>query len=173
MTSTYHLSTYDAHIITDEKEIADYYFQLINHTKNYKAAANWMINEVKSFINENGILLQDFNVQPKQLAEIIQLLDDNIISSSGAKSIFKVYTEGNTKSAVALAEELNLIQSSDKDELATWIENVLAKYPEKVAEYKKGKKGNLNLFVGEVMKLSRGAANPKDTTQALVSILNN
>ena len=173
LTSTYHLSTYDAHIITDEKEIADYYFQLINHTKNYKAAANWMINEVKSFINENGILLQDFNVQPKQLAEIIQLLDDNIISSSGAKSIFKVYTEGNTKSAVALAEELNLIQSSDKDELATWIENVLAKYPEKVAEYKKGKKGNLNLFVGEVMKLSRGAANPKDTTQALVSILNN
>lgn len=84
--------------------------------------------------------MQDFNVQPKQLAEIIQLLDDNIISSSGAKSIFKVYTEGNTKSAVALAEELNLIQSSDKDELATWIENVLAKYPEKVAEYKKGKK---------------------------------
>lgn len=72
-----------------------------------------------------------------------------------------------------MAEELNLIQSSDKDELATWIENVLAKYPEKVAEYKKGKKGNLNLFVGEVMKLSRGAANPKDTTQAFVSILNN
>jgi aspartyl-tRNA(Asn)/glutamyl-tRNA(Gln) amidotransferase subunit B len=173
LTATYHLSTYDAHILTDEKEIADYYFQLINYTKNFKAAANWMINEVKSFINENGILLQDFNVQPQQLAEIIQLLDDNIISSSGAKSIFKVYTEGNTKSAVALAEELNLIQSSDKDELATWIENVLAKYPEKVAEYKKGKKGNLNLFVGEVMKLSRGAANPKDTTQALVSILNN
>jgi aspartyl-tRNA(Asn)/glutamyl-tRNA(Gln) amidotransferase subunit B len=172
-TTAYNLSAYDAQVLTDEKEFADYYLQTIQFTKNYKAAANWIINEVKSFTNENNISITDFKVKPNQIAEIIQLLYDNIISSSGAKTIFKAYTESNTKSAIAIAEELNLIQSSDKNEMTIWIENALAKYPDKVEEYKKGKKGNLNLFVGEVMKLSRGAANPKDTTQALQTILNN
>ncbi|MFN8283721.1 MAG: Asp-tRNA(Asn)/Glu-tRNA(Gln) amidotransferase subunit GatB [Chitinophagales bacterium] len=171
-TGEYNLSAYDAQVLTDEKEFADYYLQIINHTKNYKAAANWIINDVRSFTNENDISLNDLKVQPNQIAEIIQLVDDNIISSSAAKTIFKTYTEGNNQSAVALAEQLNLIQSSDKNELSGWIEQTLAKYPDKVAEYKKGKKGNLNLFVGEVMKLSRGAANPKDTTAALQNILN-
>lgn len=70
-----------------------------------------------------------------------------------------------------MAEALNLIQSSDKDELTKWIEAALAKYPDKVKEYKNGKKGNLNLFIGEVMKLSRGAADPKTTTQLIVQLL--
>jgi len=106
-----------------------------------------VINEVKSFVNENNIALSPFKVQPAQIAEIIQLIDDNIISSSGAKSIFKFYTEGNTKSAIAVAEALNLVQSSDTDELSSWIEQVLAKYPDKVKEYQNGKKGNINLFM--------------------------
>lgn len=113
-TGEYNLSAYDAQVLTDEKEFADYYLQIINHTKNYKAAANWIINDVRSFTNENDISLNDLKVQPNQIAEIIQLVDDNIISSSAAKTIFKTYTEGNNQSAVALAEQLNLIQSSDK-----------------------------------------------------------
>lgn len=165
--SEYHLSTYDAQVLTDERETADYFLALIQHTKSYKAAANWVINEVKAFVNENNLAFTDFNVQPQQLAEIIQLIEENVISSSGAKTLFKAYTEGNTISAVALAEQLNLVQSSDSDELSKWIEQALSKYPDKIREYKNGKKGNLNLFMGEVMKLSRGAADPKMTTKLL------
>ena len=166
-----HLSDYDAQVITDEKETADYFLELIKYTRNYKSAANWLINEIKSFVNENNSSLSECIVTPQQIAEIIQLIDENIVSSSGAKLIFKAYTEGKTDSAIALAEALNLIQSSDKDELNHWIDTVLTKYPEKVKEYKNGKKGNLNLFIGEVMKLSRGTADPKTTTKVLTERL--
>ncbi len=165
--SEYNLSAYDAHVLTDEREVALYFLELIKNTNNYKSAANWVINEVKSFVNENNLSFSAFTVKPAQLAEIIKLIDENIISSSGAKTLFKAYTEGNTKSAVAIAEDLNLVQSSDTDELTNWIDQALAKYPDKVKEYKNGKKGNINLFMGEVMKLSRGAADPKKTTKLL------
>ena len=165
--SEYNLSAYDAHVLTDEREVALYFLELIKYTNNYKSAANWVINEVKSFVNENNLSFSAFTVKPAQLAEIIKLIDENIISSSGAKTLFKEYTEGNTKSAVAIAEDLNLVQSSDIDELTNWIDQALAKYPDKVKEYKNGKKGNINLFMGEVMKLSRGAADPKKTTKLL------
>jgi aspartyl-tRNA(Asn)/glutamyl-tRNA(Gln) amidotransferase subunit B len=165
--SEYKLSAYDAHVLTDEREVALYFLELIKYTNNYKSAANWVINEVKSFVNENNLSFSAFTVKPAQLAEIIKLIDENIISSSGAKTLFKAYTEGNTKSAVAIAEDLNLVQSSDTDELTNWIDQALAKYPDKVKEYKNGKKGNINLFMGEVMKLSRGAADPKKTTKLL------
>jgi aspartyl-tRNA(Asn)/glutamyl-tRNA(Gln) amidotransferase subunit B len=165
--SEYNLSAYDAHVLTDEREVALYFLELIKYTNNYKSAANWVINEVKSFVNENNLSFSAFTVKPAQLAEIIKLIDENIISSTGAKTLFKAYTEGNTKSAVAIAEDLNLVQSSDTDELTNWIDQALAKYPDKVKEYKNGKKGNINLFMGEVMKLSRGAADPKKTTKLL------
>ncbi len=168
----YHLSEYDAQVLTDEREFALYYLEVIKHTSSYKAAANWLINEVKSYIGHKGVQLADCLVTPSQLAEIIRLVDDGIVSSSGAKSIFMSFAEGNTASAVAIAEQLNLIQSSDSDELAQWAKQALDKYPDKVTEYKKGKKGNINLFMGEVMKLSRGAADPKLVTKILQQLLN-
>ncbi|MBK9327741.1 MAG: Asp-tRNA(Asn)/Glu-tRNA(Gln) amidotransferase subunit GatB [Sphingobacteriales bacterium] len=167
----YHLSEYDAQILTDEREFAFYYLELIKYTSSYKTAANWLINEVKSYISHNGIPLSDCLVSPVQLAEIIQLVEDKIVSSSGAKSIFQALAEGNNASAVAIAEQLNLIQSSDSDELSQWAKQALEKYPEKITEYKKGKKGNINLFMGEVMKLSRGAADPKRITKILQELL--
>ncbi|MFN8296879.1 MAG: Asp-tRNA(Asn)/Glu-tRNA(Gln) amidotransferase subunit GatB [Chitinophagales bacterium] len=170
-TTEYKLSAYDAQVLTDEKETALYFLELIKYTSNYKSAANWVNNEIKSFLNENNIPFSEFTIKPSQIAEIIKLMDDNIISSSGAKTIFKSMTDGNSDSAIAIAEALNLIQSSDTDELSNWIQQVLAKYPDKVKEYKNGKKGNLNLFMGEVMKLSRGSADPKKTTKLLEDIL--
>lgn len=170
--SQYQLSEYDAQILTDEKEIAQYFIDLLPHTNNYKAAANWIINEVKSYINEHGIMLSEFKLTPKQLAEIIQLLDANKISSAGAKSLFKKFTEGQSLSAQALAQQLNLLQSSNTDELNNWIEQALGKFPDKITEYKNGKKGNINLFMGEVMKISKGKADPKLTTKLLETKLN-
>jgi aspartyl-tRNA(Asn)/glutamyl-tRNA(Gln) amidotransferase subunit B len=166
-----HLSNYDAHILTDDRDTIHYYLELIKHTNNYKAAANWIINEIKSHANELHIHLDNFIVQPIQIAEIIKLVDETIVSSTGAKSIFKSMLDGNKLSAIAIAEQLNLIQTSNVDELTNWVEQSINKYPDKVIEYKKGKKGNLNLFVGEVMKLSRGQADPKKTTTLLIEQL--
>ena len=166
------LSTYDAHVLSDDKETANYYIELLNYTKNYKAAANWLINEVKSFTNENNILLSDFNVKPNKLAEIITLLDDNKISSTGAKTIFQQFTKSIAKSAMQIAQENNLLQSSNNDELENWAAQAIEQMPEKVVEYKSGKKGNLNLFIGIAMKLSKGKADPKLLTKIVEELLN-
>ncbi|MCB0507885.1 MAG: Asp-tRNA(Asn)/Glu-tRNA(Gln) amidotransferase subunit GatB [Chitinophagales bacterium] len=157
----YKLSEYDARLLTEEKSTADFFLQLSDHTKNYKSASNWINNEIKSYLNENNLALNELNIEPKQIAEIIQLCDDDIISSSNAKLIFKAMMDGNIASAIAIAETMNLIQTSDADEMTSWIESVLQKFPDKVKEYQKGKKGNINLFLGEIMKLSRGTADPK------------
>lgn len=165
------LSAYDAKVISDDKETANYYLELIKHTNNYKAAANWLINDVKSYTNENNIQLSTFHIKPSKIAEIILLVDENKISSSGAKSIFQQFIQTPEKSALQIAEEQNLIQSSNNDELSNWATQAIAQMPDKVTEYQKGKKGNLNLFIGIVMKLSKGKADPKLTTKILEELL--
>jgi aspartyl-tRNA(Asn)/glutamyl-tRNA(Gln) amidotransferase subunit B len=165
------LSAYDAKVISDDKETANYYIELIKYTNNYKAAANWLINDVKSYTNENNIQLSSFHIKPSKIAEIILLVDENKISSSGAKSIFQQFIQTPEKSALQIAEEQNLIQSSNNDELSNWAAQAIAQMPDKVTEYQKGKKGNLNLFIGIVMKLSKGKADPKLTTKILEELL--
>ncbi|MEZ4879456.1 MAG: hypothetical protein R2801_04740 [Chitinophagales bacterium] len=89
------------------------------------------------------------------------------------KTIFQHLLEQPSQTPKALAEQLNLIQSSNADELEQWIDSVLNQLPEKVEEYKKGKKGLIGLFMGEVMKVSKGKADPKLTNQILSKKLNN
>jgi aspartyl-tRNA(Asn)/glutamyl-tRNA(Gln) amidotransferase subunit B len=165
------LSVYDAKVITDDKETAKYYLGLIQHTQNYKAAANWLINEVKAYTNEHNIQLSEFNIQPSKIAEIIALVDENKISSTNAKTIFQQFIKTPASSALQIAEAQNLLQSSNNDELGNWAMQALAQMPDKAEEYKKGKKGNLNLFIGIVMKLSKGKADPKLTTKILEELL--
>ncbi len=165
------LSVYDAKVITDDKETANYYLALIQHTQNYKAAANWLINEVKAYTNEHNIQLSEFNIQPSKIAEIIALVDENKISSTNAKTIFQQFIKTPASSALQIAEAQNLLQSSNNDELGNWAMQALAQMPDKAEEYKKGKKGNLNLFIGIVMKLSKGKADPKLTTKILEELL--
>jgi aspartyl-tRNA(Asn)/glutamyl-tRNA(Gln) amidotransferase subunit B len=170
-TTEYHLSEYDAHVLTDEKEIASYFIELTKETSNYKAAANWVMGEIKSYLNENGLSITSFPVSPGKIADIISLLDENKISSSGAKSVFNSMTQQPGKNATGIAGELNLLQSSDSGELTVWAKQVLAMYPDKVVEYKKGKKGILGLFMGELMKLSKGKADPKLSNKILEELL--
>ncbi|HQO32781.1 MAG TPA: Asp-tRNA(Asn)/Glu-tRNA(Gln) amidotransferase subunit GatB [Chitinophagales bacterium] len=168
----YQLPAYDAHVLTDDKEIADYYQELVQHTAHYKAAANWVMGEIKSYLNEHHLTYADFTVRPKQIATILALLHQDKINSNAAKTIFHKMAEGDPQSAQEIAESNNLLQSSDSNELEAWVQQALATMPDKVAEYKKGKKGNLNLFMGIVMKISKGKADPKLTTALLEKLLN-
>lgn len=171
-TQDYGLSEYDANVLTDDKSIALYFEDVTKHTKNYKSASNWVTVNIKSFLNEKAIEISEFNLTPTQIAEIIELIDSGKISNSVAsQKVFPLMIETPKKSAIQIAEENNLIQNSNADEITELIEKALAKFPDKVEEYKSGKKGLLGLFMGEVMKLSQGKADPKMASKSLKEFL--
>jgi aspartyl-tRNA(Asn)/glutamyl-tRNA(Gln) amidotransferase subunit B len=166
------LSEYDASLLTESKEIALFYEDVIEHTKNYKAAANWMMGSIKSFLNEKAMHISKFPLSAKTIALLINMVDKGTVSNSAANGeLFKALVNRPEASPEALAKELNLIQESDTDELQGWVNAALAKFPGKVAEYKAGKKGLTGLFMGEVMKLSGGKADPKMASKIVIQSL--
>ncbi len=157
------LNEYDAAQLTLDKEIADYFEALIQHTKNYKAAANWINGPVKQMVNENGIELNTIDVN--KLAAIIEIVEkDEVSFSNAASKLLPAVIKNNAETVDALALQLNIIQTKNTGELKEWVTTVINKMPDKVAEYKKGKKGLLGLFVGEVKKISKSKADPKIVT---------
>jgi len=167
-----HLTEYDARTLTDEKEQADYFELLIQETGNYKSAANWILGPVKSHLNEKGTGFGTFAVTPAAIAGLIKMIDEgNLNFSTASTRIFPVLVNAPEKSPQAIATELNLVQDSDEINVAAWVETVLNNMPDKVTEYRKGKKGLIGLFVGEVKKLSKGKADPKLTNEILLKKL--
>ncbi|WP_298296859.1 Asp-tRNA(Asn)/Glu-tRNA(Gln) amidotransferase subunit GatB [Hydrotalea sp.] len=168
----YGLSDYDAHQLCEDKYTAAYFEATASYNRNFKAIANWLLGPLKQYLNEQG---QDFNQQPLlpiTLAGIIQLVDEGKINfSTAANKLLPVLINTNAHPA-ATAESMNLIQVSDQNAVADWVQHVIKSMPEKVTEYKKGKKGLIGLFVGEVKKLSKGKADPKTTTTLLEKFLN-
>jgi aspartyl-tRNA(Asn)/glutamyl-tRNA(Gln) amidotransferase subunit B len=162
------LSEYDAGIITESKQIALYFEQIITKTNNYKAAANWLMGEIKSYLNQNAMDITNFPVAPENIAKLIQLIDEGKISNTVAsQKIFPELIKNPTSTPESIAEKDNLLQEKDTDSLLEYIEQAVSKFPEKVTEYKNGKTGLMGLFMGEVMKLSNGKADPKIATELL------
>ncbi len=158
--------------MTDQKEFALYFVEVCGLTKNYKAAANWITGPVKSYVNELTLAINDFPLSPAKIVEVIDLIDDGKISTSSATmNLFPVMVKQPEKTAQALAEELDLIQDVDEGEVKTIIEGVLAQFPDKVEAYKAGNKNLMGLFMGQVMKATKGKADPKKTSQVLQQIL--
>jgi aspartyl-tRNA(Asn)/glutamyl-tRNA(Gln) amidotransferase subunit B len=166
-TKEFGLSEYDATILVDEKGIALYYNELCNFTKNYKSAANFVNGSIKSYLNENALDISDFSISPTRMASLITIVDDGKVSNTVATS--KVFFEmlKTDDDAEKIATDNNWIQESNSDALGEYIAQAIAKYPEKVTEYKSGKKGLIGLFMGEVMQLSKGQADPKLANQLL------
>ena len=168
----FQLPEYDAKVLTAEKETALFFLDATKYTQNFKSLANWMMGEVRSVLHEKNTTLESLRLTPNILCELIKLVDDGKLNSNGAKALFHKSLEDNNKDLLQLADELNLIQNSDENALASYIKDVLAKYPDKVVEYKKGKKGVMGLFMGDIMRLSKGKADPKITTKLLEEYLN-
>ncbi|GAB2690331.1 Asp-tRNA(Asn)/Glu-tRNA(Gln) amidotransferase subunit GatB [Mucilaginibacter koreensis] len=166
------LSAYDAGVLTAEFDIAYYFESLIAATPHYKSAANWLMGPVKSYLNETAQSISNFEVAPSQLAEIIELVQSNEVSyTAAAQQLFPALIKQPGKEVKQLAAELNLTISNDTSELEQYVSEALAKYPDKVKEYQKGKKGVLGLFMGEIMKRSKGKIDPKETTRILTKAL--
>ena len=166
--SELNLSEYDAANLTEEKDFSDYYEQIIKYTSDYKAAANWMLGPVRSWLNEKNKGISELPVSSEKIADLIEMISSGKLNFSiAAVKIFPYLIANPEKEPEAAATELNLLQQSDVTFIETLIDEVIKKYPDKVVEYKKGKKGLLALFVGEVMKASKGKADPKITNELL------
>ncbi|MES2387427.1 MAG: Asp-tRNA(Asn)/Glu-tRNA(Gln) amidotransferase subunit GatB [Bacteroidota bacterium] len=171
-TGEFGLTEYDAQVLTDTKEIALWFEALCKHTVNYKAAGNWVMGPVKSRLNEMTLHISQLGVTHERLAELIALVETGKISFSAASQrIFPVMADKNLP-AMQVANDLNLLQESDGDTLRPIIEEVLAKNAAKVAEYKAGKKGLLGMFMGDVMRATKGKADPKVAGTILEEYLN-
>jgi len=166
------LSAYDAGVITADREFALYFEELIKNTANYKAAANWLMGPVKSYLNESGKSICDFGLKPANLAGLIKLVDSGKINNTtAAQKLFPALLKNSNKNAEELAIELNLLIIAGNNDVSLFIQNAIAKFPDKVKEYQNGKKGVLGLFMGEIMKTSKGKIDPQKTNQLLIKEL--
>lgn len=162
------LSDYDAGILTDSKSIALFFEEVISNTKNYKSAANWVMGEVKSYLNQNGLEIEDLPVSAKQIAGIINMIESGKVSNSAAaQKLFPALTENPTANIDELAVSLNIIQESNADSLKEVILGVFGQHPDEVSRFKAGENQLTGFFMGQIMKASGGKADPK-TTNALL-----
>jgi aspartyl-tRNA(Asn)/glutamyl-tRNA(Gln) amidotransferase subunit B len=159
----YGLSEYDAGVLTMTRALADFYEQTLELSKQPKAAANWIMGDILKFYKDDNVDLKDLSkspIKPQMLAEMIALVDNGTISGKIAKSVVEeMYRTGKT--AKAIIEEKGLVQITNAAEIEKIVSKVLDENPQSVAQYKAGKTGMLGFFVGQVMKLTEGRANPQ------------
>ena len=156
--SEYGLSLYDSTILIAERSRAEYY-ETVANDNDAKLAANWVINELLGALNKDEKKLEDSPISAAQLGGLIALITDNTISGKIAKDVFaEMYTSG--KSADVIVEEKGLKQVTDTGAIEAIIDQVIADNPDNVTAYRSGKDKLFGFFVGQVMKLSEGKANP-------------
>jgi len=165
--SNYALSEYDVEQLCENKEEADFYAAWTKQTSHYKSAANWILGPIREYLNENNTSYNTLLPYIPYLVELLDLVASNQLNFSVASGkVFKAIMQ-QMQSPTQYAKSNNLLQSNSSDEIEVWVDQVLLMHPEKIIEYKKGKKGLIGLFTGEVKKLSQGKADPKVTMQLL------
>jgi aspartyl-tRNA(Asn)/glutamyl-tRNA(Gln) amidotransferase subunit B len=170
--SHYLLPEYDAQVLTDSKDVALYFEQVCLHTSNFKAASNWVMGPVKSYLNELNLSAEEFPIEASKMADLISLIESGKVSYTVASQhLFQELLKNPGKSALEVAQQLNLLQDSSHDSLLPIIDQVIKEFPLKVEEYQSGKKGIISMFMGEVMKRSKGKADPKVANELLTKKL--
>ena len=169
----FQLASYDAQVICSDKALVNYFEEIIKYTTNYKAAVNWLMGPIKSYLNDHSIELEAFPLSPEKIALLIQLVNDGKLNFSIASTkILSALIQAPQKNPLEVATELNLLQESNNDSVANWVDEVISKMPDKVKEYQSGKKGLIGLFAGEVKKLSKGKADMNVVNKLLAEKLN-
>jgi aspartyl-tRNA(Asn)/glutamyl-tRNA(Gln) amidotransferase subunit B len=166
------LSDYDAGILTDDRSTALYYEAVIAGTTNYKGAANWVMGDVRSWMNERGLTIEQFPITAERLAGLVQLIDAGTVSHSVAsQKLFPLMLEDSRSTAEELALKHDLVQRTDVDQITAIVQRAMSTYPDKVVAYRNGNKGLLGLFMGEVMKGTQGKADPKRANEVVRQLL--
>jgi len=155
----YQLPEYDAQILTNDKPLADYFDKSAKYINDYKLLSNWIMVEVLGYINNQNISIKDFDITPKYLAELLNLILDKTISGKIAKEVFADMVL-NKKTAMEIISDKNFIQISDTKLLEDLIDTQIKLYPKQVEEYLGGKEKLISFFVGKIMQETKGKANP-------------
>ncbi len=156
----YGLSEYDAGVLTASKSAADFFEQTAERYKDAKTAANWVMGELQRHLNEQDAEIQDCSITPAALADMLKLIDDGTISGKIAKDVFaEMFKTGD--SPAAIIEAKGLMQIADESELAALAEQVIADNPGPVSDFLGGNERTFGFLMGQIMKASKGKANPK------------
>jgi aspartyl-tRNA(Asn)/glutamyl-tRNA(Gln) amidotransferase subunit B len=170
--TTYGLPEYDAVVLTESRDMAVYFEELCSHTTNFKAASNWLMGPVKSYLNERKVAANEFQLKPRALAGLIALIDNGKVNFSVAsQKLFPELAANPSRTALEVAEALNLLQDSNTDAVLPIVKEVIKEFPLKVEEYRNGKKGIVSMLMGEVMKRSKGKADPRLANELLLKNL--
>jgi aspartyl-tRNA(Asn)/glutamyl-tRNA(Gln) amidotransferase subunit B len=156
----YGLSDYDAEVLTMDKKVADYFEESSKHFPNCKMIANWITGDVLAVLKDKKININNFNLDPKQLGELLGLIENGTISGKIAKDVFQdmVSTGQDAKQVVS---EKGLVQLSDEGELVSIIDKIIRQNPKPVDDFKSGKQNALGFLVGQIMRETKGKANPQ------------
>lgn len=167
-TEDYRVPDYNARVLTENKGVAQYFDELCGQTKNHKQASNWVMGPVKSYLNELTKTIDEFPITPKDLGHLIDIIAEGKLSNSMAEQrVFPEMIQNPGLSAEEIAQRLNLILEDNTEELREIVKKVLGAMPAKVEEYKNGKKGLQGLFMGQIMKETKGKANPREASKIL------
>ncbi|MNM67339.1 Aspartyl/glutamyl-tRNA(Asn/Gln) amidotransferase subunit B [compost metagenome] len=169
-TSEYGLPEYDAGVITSSKALADLFESSLSYTKDAKAVSNWIMGDLLGYLNSNSLELSDVKLTGQGLGEMIGLLEKGTISSKIAKTVFKEMLQSG-KLPQQIVEEQGLVQISDEGAILAIVQEVVANNPASVEDYKAGKEKAIGFLVGQVMKQSKGKANPGLVNKLLVEVL--
>ena len=162
----YGLSFNDASQLVSERALADYYETAAKESGNPRAAANWIRSELLRELEASGRTAADSPVPPEELGALIHLIDEGKISGKQAKDVLvEMFKTG--KGALVIIQEQGLVQVSDTGEIDALIDEVIAANPDQVASYRGGKEALIGFFVGQVIKASKGKANPKVVNERL------
>ena len=170
-TSEYGLPTYDAEVITSSMHIANLFEDSMKYTSDAKAVSNWIMGDLLGYLNSEGVEITELPLTGQGLGEMIGLIEKGTISNKIAKTVFKEMLESG-KLPQQIVEEKGLVQISDEGAILTIVEQVVAANPKSVEDYKAGKQKAIGFLVGQVMKESKGKANPGLANKLLVEVLN-
>jgi aspartyl-tRNA(Asn)/glutamyl-tRNA(Gln) amidotransferase subunit B len=162
----------NADIIVASKKVADYFDAGAKATKNLKALSNWVIGDVAGYLNAEGLEIDspEFKITPDHLGELVNLIDKGVLSSKLAKQVFAEMLKEN-EAPQDLVKKLGLEQVSDAGELGRLVDEVIAANPQSIADFKAGKKKALGFLVGQIMKATKGKANPGMVNKMLMEKL--
>ena len=170
LAAEYGIPRYDATVRAAERPLADYYEKVAADTGDNKLASNWVMGEVLRILKEKGLGVSEFKVPPEQLAELLRMLKSSEVSAAAAKEIFNEMAATH-KTPRQLVEEKNLSQMSGDSEIHAVALEVIRDNPKPYNQYKSGKTATFGFFVGQVVKATRGRANPQVTQRVLRELL--
>ena len=172
--TNYSLDEKDALILTEEVELSDYFEEVVKYSNNAKLSSNWILTEVLRVLKHKNIDIEKFTISSENLAKIIKLIDKNTISSKIAKEVFEIALD-DTRDPEIIVKEKGLVQLSDTSEIEKMVDEVLANNQKMVDDYKAADEGRkprvLKGIVGQVMKISKGKANPEIVNELIMEKL--